>query len=103
MRTADDNISMLKENNGESILPSKEFRSNYYTIAGYLNEAFVHKMKTLISRGTQHIYNHNQYKTNPIEGNYKPGRMILETSQTNELCESFNFTEIDEITKNAII
>ena len=41
VQTADDDITVLKDNNGKSILPSEEFRSDYFVIAEYLNEAFV--------------------------------------------------------------
>ena len=92
-------ISVLKDNNGEPILPSVEFISDYYAIAEYLNEAYVYEMKPLIKCGKQYI----QYKTNPTEENYKPGCIILETSQINELRNTFNSTEIAEITKYSII
>ena len=66
--TADDTI--LKDNNGKPILPSEEFRSDYYAIAEYLIEAFVYEVKELINCGKQYIQN----KTVPKEC------MILETS-----------------------
>ena len=78
MLTADDDITTLKDNIGEPIFPSEEFRSDSYAIAEYLNEAFFYEMKTLVNCGKQYI-NHIQYKTSPTE-ELKPFCIILETS-----------------------
>ena len=70
-------------------------------MAEYLNEAFVYKMKALTSCGTQYI-NYTQYKTIPTE-ELKPACMILETSQINELRNTFISAELTEITNYAIV
>ena len=75
MQTDDDDISMLKDDNGKPILPSEEFRSNYYAILEYLNEAFIYEVKELINLGKQYIQN----KTMPT------GCMILANPQMNEI------------------
>ena len=47
VQTADDDITILKGDNEEAVLPTEKFRSEYYAIAEYLNEAFFYEVKEL--------------------------------------------------------
>jgi hypothetical protein len=53
VKTDADGITILKDSNGEPVLPADEFRSAYYTVAAHVNEAFNYEARGRIVRGNR--------------------------------------------------
>jgi hypothetical protein len=114
VKTAEDGVTILKDEAGNLLLPSDDKRSDYYTVASLVGEAFEFEINDRLNRGAALIAKANELKKQPaakilaeFNATQPPrsqGDMILGDAQTKVLQKIFpTQSDIDTLIKGAII
>lgn len=117
VKTAEDGITPLQDNDGNPILPDADTQSPYYKVANFLNEAFAIESREKISRGSSLIETVTNMKkadkTTTIETIIAafvdktripyPGGIILSAGDVAILRKLISQKELDLLTKGVIV
>jgi hypothetical protein len=118
VKTADDGITLLADEEGNPIVPGDDARSDYFRVAFLVNEAFIHEANERIDRGMSFVdavvesKKKNKAATAQSivdafaasNGARRPGDMILSTSNIDTIRRQFPDPKNQEIlTKGAIV
>jgi len=103
VKTAEDGITLLKDDKGQPILPGDEQLSTYHKLADLVNEAFMFETKSRIDRGMKLMLKVADMKRAnkavtaqeiedafvSVEGPRRPADMIITFDNKSNLCEIF--------------
>jgi len=117
VKTAEDGITLLQDNDGNPILPDIETKSPYYKVANLINEAFATEAREKISRGCSLVETVTNMKkadkTITIENILAafvdktkipyPGGIILSAGDVAILRKMISQKELDLLTKGVIV